>query len=72
MAPQFNHMQNPAIQHLTTDPTMVKLISRCGPCDLKPRRLSPFQSLAQAIIYQQLNSKAAGTILKRAGVKLFL
>jgi len=44
---------------------MAKLISRCGPCDLKPRRLSPFQSLAQAIIYQQLNGKAAGTILKR-------
>jgi len=59
-------MQNLATNHLrTTNPTMARLIAHCGPCDLKPRRLSPFQSLTQAIIYQQLSGKAAGTILKR-------
>lgn len=58
-------MPNPTIQHLQSDPTIAKLITHCGPCDLKPRRLSPFQSLTQSIIYQQLNGKAAGTILKR-------
>ena len=44
---------------------MAKLISHCEPCTLKPRRLPPFQSLTHAIIHQQLNSTAAGTILKR-------
>ena len=44
---------------------MARLISHCGSCDLKPRRLSPFQSLTHAIIHQQLSGQAAGTILKR-------
>jgi len=54
-----------SIKHLRTDPIMAKLIARCGPCALKPRRLSPFQSLTHAIIHQQLSGSAAGTILKR-------
>jgi DNA-3-methyladenine glycosylase II len=58
-------MTEPVIQHLRSDPIMAQLIERCGSFELKPRRLSPFQSLTQAIIYQQLNGKAAGTILKR-------
>jgi DNA-3-methyladenine glycosylase II len=44
---------------------MAGLISRIGPITLKPRRLPPFQSLVQAIIYQQLSGKAAETILRR-------
>ena len=32
---------------------------------MKPRRLPPFQSLVQSIIYQQLSGKAAATILGR-------
>lgn len=58
-------MPNPAIQHLSNDPIMAKLILHCGPCTLKPRRLPPFQSLTHAIIHQQLSGNAAGTILKR-------
>ena len=58
-------MTKAAIQHLSTDSTMAKLILHCGPCTLKPRRLSPFQSLTHAIIHQQLSGNAAGTILKR-------
>jgi DNA-3-methyladenine glycosylase II len=58
-------MTHRAIQHLQSDPIMARLISHCGPCELKPRRLSPFQSLTQAIIHQQLSGQAAGTILKR-------
>jgi len=44
---------------------MAGLIERLGPCKLKPRRLPPFQSIVQAIIYQQLSGKAAETILGR-------
>jgi DNA-3-methyladenine glycosylase II len=44
---------------------MSVLIEKIGMIRLKPRRLSPFQSLTQAIIYQQLSGAAAGTILER-------
>lgn len=53
-------------RHLSdADPIMSQLVDRFGAPDLKPRRLPPFQSLAHAIIHQQLHSAAAGTILKR-------
>lgn len=56
-----------AIRHLSTaDPILGALIARVGPCDLKPDRArSPFQSLVQAVAHQQLNGKAANTILAR-------
>jgi 3-methyladenine DNA glycosylase/8-oxoguanine DNA glycosylase len=44
---------------------MSVLIEKVGLIRLRPRRLSPFQSLTQAIIHQQLSGKAAGTILER-------
>lgn len=58
-------MSNPALTHLRRDPVMARLIDREGPLLLHPRRASTFQSLTQAIIHQQLNGKAAGTILQR-------
>jgi DNA-3-methyladenine glycosylase II len=60
-------MSPEAIEHLRkADKVMAKLIQRVGPCSFKARaRSSPFQSLATAIIHQQLNGTAAGTILKR-------
>ena len=58
-------MNRHAITHLNSDPVMAGLIEKVGPIRLHPRRLSPFQSLAHAIIHQQLNSTAAGTILER-------
>ncbi|HXP61834.1 MAG TPA: DNA-3-methyladenine glycosylase [Dongiaceae bacterium] len=58
-------MTKRALAHLRTDPAMAVLIDRIGPVKLRPRRLPPFQSLAHAIIHQQLNGKAAGTILTR-------
>ena len=51
--------------HLRADPAMAGLIDRIGTVKLRPRRLPPFQSLTHAVIYQQLNGKAAGTILGR-------
>jgi DNA-3-methyladenine glycosylase II len=40
-------------------------MGKIGPVTIRARRVPVFQSLAQAIIYQQLHSKAADTILGR-------
>ena len=44
---------------------MAELSKRVGRINLTPRRLPPFQSLAHAIVHQQLSGQAAGTILGR-------
>jgi DNA-3-methyladenine glycosylase II len=54
-----------AINHLKkSDPVMRGIIERVGPCRME---FGPpeFHSLAEAIVYQQLNGKAAVTIFKR-------
>jgi DNA-3-methyladenine glycosylase II len=54
-----------AVTHLKkADPVMRAIIERIGPCRMQ---FSPpeFHSLAEAIVYQQLNGKAAETIFKR-------
>ena len=59
-------MNKAAVTHLkAADPILEGLINRIGPITLRARRVPVFQSLAQAIIYQQLHSKAADTILSR-------
>src|SRR5580704_5996517 len=54
-----------AINHLKkSDPVLRAIIERVGPCRMEYG--SPeFHSLAEAIVYQQLNGKAAVTIFKR-------
>lgn len=48
------------------DPVMRRLIRKHGPCELKPHpHYAPFRLLASAIANQQLNNKAAATILRR-------
>src|SRR5436190_2392622 len=48
------------------DPALGKLIERVGPVRLQLRAIdTPFEALAQAIVYQQLSGKAAATILGR-------
>lgn len=49
-----------------SDPVLKRLIARVGPFQLRhdPKR-SPFQSLVRAVANQQLNGKAADTILGR-------
>lgn len=48
------------------DKKLGKIIDQVGPCALKIEEMhSPFASLAEAIIYQQLTGKAAGTIAQR-------
>lgn len=54
-----------AINHLKkSDPVLRGIIERVGPCRME---YGPpeFHSLAEAIVYQQLNGKAAVTIFKR-------
>lgn len=60
---------NEAISHLkAADPKLAGLIDRVGPCQLKPAG-DYLKTLAQAIISQQISSKAAETIFGRvAGV----
>lgn len=48
------------------DPLMRRLIKLHGPCGLSPHwRRSPYEALVRAIVFQQLNGKAASTILGR-------
>jgi DNA-3-methyladenine glycosylase II len=54
-----------AINHLKkSDPVMRAIIERVGPCRMNFSE-PVFHSLAEAIVYQQLNGKAAETIFKR-------
>ncbi len=56
-----------AVRHLEgADRTLARLIRSVGEYRLRPKGLqSPFESLGEAIIYQQLTGKAAETILGR-------
>jgi DNA-3-methyladenine glycosylase II len=54
-----------AVNHLkNADPVLAGIIEQIGPCRME---FGPaeFSSLAEAIVYQQLNGKAAVTIFKR-------
>lgn len=56
-----------ALAHLRSrEPKLGALIDRAGPFTLKPDALpSPFESLLESILYQQLHGKAAATIHRR-------
>jgi DNA-3-methyladenine glycosylase II len=55
------------LDHLCSrDRVLKKIVDRVGECALEPKpRRNPFQSLAMAIAHQQLNGRAASTILGR-------
>jgi DNA-3-methyladenine glycosylase II len=57
-----NHRK--AINHLKKgDPVMAKIIADVGPCRYEVKNFGThFDALARSIIYQQLSTKAAGTI----------
>jgi 3-methyladenine DNA glycosylase/8-oxoguanine DNA glycosylase len=56
-----------ATEHvIKRDKKLAKIIDQVGPCTLKLEEMhSPFASLSEAIIYQQLTGKAAATIAQR-------
>jgi DNA-3-methyladenine glycosylase II len=58
-------MHRPALKHLRSDPVMKRVITQAGPPTLTPRRQPTFQSIAQAIIHQQLSGRVAEVILGR-------
>ena len=48
---------------------VARLIRQGGPCNLKPENsVTPFAALVEAVVYQQLNGKAAGAILDKLGL----
>ena len=51
-----------ATERLREDPAFGPLVDQVGPVRLRPPRGTPFQSLAAAIVYQQLAGAAARTI----------
>lgn len=54
-----------AVNHLKTcDPVLRAIIERVGPCRME-YNVPEFCSVAEAIVYQQLNGKAAVTIFNR-------
>jgi DNA-3-methyladenine glycosylase II len=63
--PMPNH--RPAVRHLkAADPVMARVIAIVGPCRLDPsQRPDVFHALVRAIIYQQLNGSAAGSIYRK-------
>jgi len=64
--PKFDDKLKAAVTHLArVDRTMAWLIRDIGPCALRPLRWSPYESLTRAIAHQQLNGRAANTILDR-------
>ncbi|HSD97587.1 MAG TPA: DNA-3-methyladenine glycosylase [Sulfuricaulis sp.] len=64
--PTFSDKLKTAEKHLArVDRTMARLIRDIGPCALRPLRWSPYESLTRAIAHQQLNGRAAQTILGR-------
>lgn len=56
-----------AAAHLCrVDKTLARLIQKVGPCRLQPQpKRAPFQALVRSVTFQQLNGKAAETILGR-------
>ena len=51
---------------VANDRRMAKLVAEVGECGLKPARaLSPYESLVQSVVYQQLHGNAARTIFNR-------
>lgn len=58
-------MKRKAAEHLKqSDPIMGGIVERVGPCKILYRP-PEFETLARSIVYQQLNGKAASTILGR-------
>jgi methylated-DNA-[protein]-cysteine S-methyltransferase len=69
IAPSHGLLFDPeeAVRALTeADKRLAKIIVKAGPLRLKVAAMqTPFQALAESIVYQQLTGKAAATILKR-------
>jgi 3-methyladenine DNA glycosylase/8-oxoguanine DNA glycosylase len=72
MAPRKAPDWRPATRHLcAADPALARVIEAIGPCTARPDPgAGPFASLLEAILYQQLATKAAATIHARVLTRL--
>jgi len=72
MKPKFNFDPAEAVAHLrASDAVLGALIDRVGPPDLELQSAnSLFEAMLRSIVYQQLNGKAASTILGRVLAEL--
>ncbi len=72
MAPRGTPDWKPATRHLrAADPVLARVIEAIGPCTARPDAgQGPFASLVEAILYQQLATKAAASIHARLLVQL--
>ncbi|MEW6430657.1 MAG: DNA-3-methyladenine glycosylase 2 family protein [Myxococcota bacterium] len=52
------------------DPVLARIMEKALPCDLEPRPFSPYESLLMSIAHQQLNGRAAHTIVERVKTRL--
>jgi 3-methyladenine DNA glycosylase/8-oxoguanine DNA glycosylase len=58
-----NHELGPAAKHLVTvDPAFEAIVNATGPFEPRPPDADPFNSLARAIVFQQLAGRAARAI----------
>lgn len=59
-------MSRQAMKALTlADPTLGEVLRRVGPIELERERQTPYQALVRAVVYQQLNGRAASAIFAR-------
>ena len=58
-------MLRKALTHLNKDAALAAVIESVGVLPFEPKGIPPYESLVNAVIYQQLSGKAAGTILGR-------
>ncbi len=65
--PTLDYDITAAVEHLrSADPKLARMMDRVGPCRLRIRPThSTFLALAESIVYQQLNGRAAASIFAR-------
>lgn len=72
--PARGNLENPrppvneaAVRHLIrADKRLARVIRKVGPCPVKPRpHVSPYEALVRSVTHQQLNGRAAETIMGR-------
>jgi DNA-3-methyladenine glycosylase II len=69
--PAFRRQLRRAEQALAkADPVLRRIIARATPCDLEPVAFEPYQALLSSIAHQQLNGRAAQTIIERVKARL--
>ena len=68
---EFRRQLRRAERHLAkADPVLGRVIARAEPCALERKPFQPYQALLSSIAHQQLNGRAAQTIIERVKARL--